>query len=150
MEITEVRGKLIGGSRERLKAFCFIVFDHSFVVRDLKIVQGTGGVFVAMPSRKKTFRCPHCQFKNHLKSRFCNECGYKFGLVPSDLTPGDDHQERLFADIAHPINSACREMIQNRVIEAYEEELARSQAPGYVSHYDDYLIDDQRSDLEAE
>ena len=38
----------------------------------------------------------------------------------------DDGRAKLYADIAHPINSACREMIQQRVIQAYQEELARS------------------------
>ena len=40
----------------------------------------------------------------------------------------DDGRAKLYADIAHPINSACREMIQQRVIQAFEEEKARSQA----------------------
>lgn len=30
-----------------------------------------------------------------------------------------------YRDIAHPINSATREMIQSRILNAYEEELAR-------------------------
>src|SRR5262249_21737547 len=45
---------------------------------------------------------------------------------------------KLYADIAHPINSACREMIQERVIKAFHEELQRSKQPGYVSSYDDF------------
>jgi hypothetical protein len=48
----------------------------------------------------------------------------------------------LYADIAHPINSACREMIQERVIREFHEELERAKLPGYVSRYDDYDIDD--------
>ena len=35
----------------------------------------------------------------------------------------------------------CREMIQQRVIQAYEEEKARAKLPGYVPNYDD-LDDD--------
>ena len=137
MEITEVRVKLINEQRERLKAFCFIVFDNAFVVRDLKVVQGVGGLFVAMPSRKKTFRCPRCQYKNHLKSRYCNECGHKFAVyAPSE---GDEYSEKIFADIAHPINAECRAMIQNRVLAAYEEEKIRAQDPEYRSKYDDFL-----------
>ena len=50
----------------------------------------------------------------------------------------DDGRTKLYADIAHPINSLCREMIQERVVEAYEEELTRAQVPGYVSSYDDF------------
>ena len=78
MEITEVRIKLMednSGSNERLQAFCSITFDDMFVIRDLKIIEGAKGFFVAMPSRKLTDRCPNCGTKNHLRSRFCNQCG---------------------------------------------------------------------------
>ncbi len=50
----------------------------------------------------------------------------------------DDGRAKLYADIAHPINSVCREMIQQRVIRAFEEEKARSKLPGYVPSYDDF------------
>ena len=49
MEVTEVRIKLMEESSERLKAFCSITLDDSFVIRDLKIIEGTTGPFVAMP-----------------------------------------------------------------------------------------------------
>ena len=75
MEITEVRIKLMDAPGERLKAFCSITFDNCFVIRDLKIIQGSKGAFVAMPSRKLTDRCPRCGTKNHLRSHYCNECG---------------------------------------------------------------------------
>ena len=57
---TEVRIKLMEDPGERLQAFCSITFDNSFVVRDLKIIEGSNGPFVAMPSRKLTDRCSHC------------------------------------------------------------------------------------------
>ena len=57
MEITEVRVKLMDEPGERLQAFCSITFDDAFVVRDLKIIEGTTGPFVAMPSRKLTGHC---------------------------------------------------------------------------------------------
>ena len=60
MKITEIRIKLMDEPGERLKAFCSITFDDSFVVRDLKIIDGAGGLFVAMPSRKLADRCPKC------------------------------------------------------------------------------------------
>ena len=50
----------------------------------------------------------------------------------------DEGRAKLYADIAHPINSACREMIQQRVIQAFEEEKARSKLPGYVPSYEDF------------
>ncbi|OGP16163.1 MAG: septation protein SpoVG [Deltaproteobacteria bacterium RIFCSPLOWO2_02_FULL_50_16] len=50
MEITEVRITLM--NEEKLKAYVSVTFDGSFVVRDLKVIQGTNGMFVAMPSKK--------------------------------------------------------------------------------------------------
>ena len=75
MEITEVRVKLMEDGSDRLKAFCSITFDDCFVIRDLKIIEGTNGPFVAMPSRKLTSHCPECGCKNHLRADFCNQCG---------------------------------------------------------------------------
>jgi stage V sporulation protein G len=54
----------------------------------------------------------------------------------------DDGRSKLYADIAHPINSACREMIQQRVIQAFEDERTRSKLPGYVPSYDDFDHDE--------
>lgn len=138
MEITEVRIKLMedsSGSNERLQAFCSITFDDMFVVRDLKIIEGAKGFFVAMPSRKLTDRCPHCGTKNHLRSRFCNQCGSR--LDENRALRDAEGRAKLHADIAHPINSACREKIQGAVLGAYADELERSKMPGYISRYDD-------------
>jgi len=136
VEITEVRIKLMDELGERLKAFCSITFNDAFVVRDLKIIEGSSGPFVAMPSRKLTSHCPHCGCKNHLRAAFCNQCGKRLREV---ITAKDeDGRAKLYADIAHPINSACREMIQNKVIEAFEEEMASARQPGYISRYDDF------------
>lgn len=140
MEITEVRIKLMEKSDDRLQAFCSITFDNCFVVRDLKIIEGTSGPFVAMPSRKLTTHCTSCGAKNHLRASYCNHCG---GRLREDRTPRDpEGRAKLYADIAHPINSSCREMIQNRVISEYQGERERAQLPGYVSKYDDdYAFD---------
>lgn len=139
MEITEVRIKLMEESGERLQAFCSITFDHCFVIRDLKIIGGATGPFVAMPSRRLTSHCSQCGCKNHLKSAFCNQCG---GRLKSDHGGRDDEgRAKLYADIAHPINQACRDMIQAKVIEAYHLEQEKAKQPGYVSSYDD--IDDE-------
>ena len=139
MEITEVRVKLMQEAGERLQAFCSITLDDAFVVRDLKIIDGTTGPFVAMPSRKLTAHCPQCGSKNHLRAVFCNQCGGR--LKEQHALKDDEGRAKLYADIAHPINSTCREVIQQRVIQAYKEELARSQQPGYVPSYND-LDDD--------
>lgn len=54
MEITEVKVYPVRQKDDKLKAFVTIVLDNCFVVRDLKIIQGNSGLFVAMPSRKKS------------------------------------------------------------------------------------------------
>jgi stage V sporulation protein G len=136
VQISEVRIKLMDDPGERLQAFCSITFDNCFVIRDLKIIEGTNGPFVAMPSRKLTAHCPQCGYKNHLRAGFCNQCGLK--LNADRAVKDEDGRAKLYADIAHPINSACREMIQDRVISAFREEQERSKLPGYVSTYDDY------------
>ncbi|OHB66770.1 MAG: hypothetical protein A2V70_13120 [Planctomycetes bacterium RBG_13_63_9] len=136
MEITEVRVKLMDESGERLQAFCSITFDDAFVVRDLKIIEGATGPFVAMPSRKLTAHCPQCGCKNHLRAAFCNQCGAR--LKEQHTAKDDEGRAKLYADIAHPINSMCREMIQSRVIRAFTEERDRADLPGYVSSYDDF------------
>ncbi|HUG67539.1 MAG TPA: SpoVG family protein [Pirellulaceae bacterium] len=140
MEITEVRIKLTEDSDDRLQAFCSITFDGAFVVRDLKIIDGTNGPFVAMPSRKLTTHCHRCRAKNHIRANYCNHCGGKMGSEQDPRERGsrdDGGRAKLYADIAHPINSACREMIQNRVVEEYRKERELSQRPDYVSRYED-------------
>ena len=141
MEITEVRIKLVDPSSEKLLAFCSITFDDCFVVRDLKIIGGATGPFVAMPSRKLTSHCPRpsCGTKNHLKANYCNNCGQ--GLNADRTVKDTDGRAKLYADIAHPINAACREMIQNRVVSEYREELERAEQPGYQSSYEEYDVD---------
>ncbi len=139
MEITEVRIKLMEESSERLQAFCSITFDDCFVIRDLKIIEGASGPFVAMPSRKLTSHCPQCGCKNHLRAAYCNQCGTR--LKEDRAIKDSEGRAKLYADIAHPINSACREMIQNRVIEEYQLEQERAKQPDYVSRYDDFDVD---------
>lgn len=140
MEITEVRIKLMVDSDDRLQGFCSVTFDDCFVVRDLKIIDGANGPFVAMPSRKLTSHCHQCGSKNHLKAQYCNQCGVR--LREERASRDSEGRAKLYADIAHPINSQCREMIQNRVIMEYRTELDRAKQPGYVSRYDEDYDDD--------
>ena len=51
MDVTEVR--VFPVEEERLKAYVTITFDNCFVVRDLKVIDGNKGLFVAMPSKKR-------------------------------------------------------------------------------------------------
>lgn len=83
MNITEVKVFLV--SEDRLKAYIAITFDDCFVVRDLKIIQGPSGLFVAMPSKKR--------------------------------------KDGQFRDVAHPLNQETRALIEDKVFEAYENQL---------------------------
>lgn len=140
MQITEVRVKLVDEPGERLLAFCSITFDGCFVVRDLKIIDGASGPFIAMPSRKLMGHCPRCRSKNHLKASYCNLCGQK--LPDTSDIRDETGRVKFYADVAHPINSTCREKIQERVLLAYREEVVKSKQPGYVSSYDDQFDTD--------
>lgn len=129
MEISEVRVKLIENKDDRLKAFCSVTFDNEFVIRDIKIIEGTSGYFVAMPSRKMSDHCEKCGSKNHLRAKYCNNCG---ASLPEDRARKDEKgRMKLHADIAHPINAECRQKIQGKVTEAFKEEFEKSKEPGY-------------------
>lgn len=85
IKITEVKVYPVKNQdkEKRLKAYATIVFENSFIVRDLKIILGNDGqCFVSMPSRRS-----------------------KFGS---------------FRDIAHPLNSEMRNIIEKSVIEEYD------------------------------
>jgi len=150
MEITEVRIKLMEESEDRLRAFCSITIDHSFVIRDLKIIEGVNGPFVAMPSRKMSARCGKCGNKNHLRSSYCNQCGTRL-RGPQDVreVEGGSGSNKMYADIAHPINQPCRDMIQNAVIREYLVELDRAKQPNYKSRYDDEYVESTHSESPA-
>jgi stage V sporulation protein G len=92
VEVTEVRIRL--RNEEKLKAFASITLDNCFVVRGLKVINGTHGYFVSMPSRKR-----------------------------SDGT---------YQDLAHPISSEMRMVIESRVLDAFEQELAVAASDGDV------------------
>ena len=144
MEISEGRVKMVANKDDRLKAFCSMTLDSSFVIRDIKIIEGAGGLFVAMPSRKMSDHCEKCGGKNHLRAKYCNNCGT---LLPESRARQDlKGRAKLHADIAHPINAACRKRIQDAIVAAYESELERSKLPGYKPvDLDDY---DYESDAE--
>lgn len=141
MHITETRVKLVNdssGSNDRLRAFCGITIDGMFVTRDIKIIEGSRGLFIAMPSRKIADHCHTCGTKNHLLARFCNQCGCR---LAANRAPLDDKgKPKIHADIAHPINRDGRHIIEEAVLEAYEAELQSSRQPGYSSRYDDYEV----------
>jgi stage V sporulation protein G len=139
--ITEVRVKLTDDPRNKLKAYCSVTIDDAFVVRDLKIIDGAKGPFVAMPSRKLADHCAKCHHKNHLRAAYCNQCG---GRLDPDRAPKDMRgRARLHADLAHPINSVTRIELHKAVVRAYAEEAEAASAAGEAyrpKDFDDFDV----------
>lgn len=126
MEITEVRIFPKEAKDKKLKAYAAVTFDNAFVVRNIKIIEGNKGLFVAMPSRKLRDVCQNCGYTNPVRAKFCNECGK--ALNPASRMPEPTHDETDrqsdHRDIAHPITSEFRDYLQKKVLDAYEKEKA--------------------------
>jgi len=135
MEISDIRVRLVKDVNQRLKAVCSVTLDREFVVRDVKIVEGTNGLFVAMPSRKLSVPCSKCRTQNHLRARYCNECGDK--LPPARIPADAGGREKAHRDIAHPITTTFRESIQQHVLEAYEDKCERDEDADYAASDED-------------
>ena len=122
MEITEIRVFQKEGQDKKLKAYTTVTFDNSFVVRNIKVIQGSNGLFIAMPSRKIKRLCRKCHFKNEVGSKFCNHCGTPIRSEHQGSEFSDTKTEHR--DIAHPITQKFREYLQMKILEAYEKEVA--------------------------
>ena len=131
MEITEVKIFLKEGQDKKLKAYATITLDNAFVVRNVKVIEGNKGMFVAMPSRKIKDPCPKCGFRNVVRSKFCNQCGGALPQAPFRAPgPGEDpSRQSEHKDIAHPITAECREYIQKKVLDAFESEKHKGPSP---------------------
>ncbi len=80
MEITDIRIRKVNADG-KLKAYVTVTFDESFVVHNVKIIEGDSGVFIAMPSRKT--------------------------------------KNGVYKDVAHPINTEFRTVLQDRILDEY-------------------------------
>jgi len=122
MEITEIRVFLKEGQDKKLKAYTTVTFDNAFVVRNIKVIQGANGLFIAMPSRKMKSACPKCGFKNEKGSKYCNHCAHAL-LVEKILIAEENSEQSDHRDIAHPITQQFREYLQRKVLDAYKSEI---------------------------
>lgn len=93
MNITDV--KVFPVDEEKLKAYATITFENCFIVRDLKVISGNKGYFIAMPSKKR--------------------------------------KDGTFRDVAHPLNSETRKMIEDAVLEVYEKEAVEGEVQPSMS-----------------
>ena len=145
MEITEVRISLRETPQTRLKAYATVTFDRCFVVRNVKIIDGKNGLFVAMPSRKPKTACPTCQFKSEAGSRFCSQCGAALSRQAEHAAGAGDlesTESQAHRDLAHPITVEFRQYLQQTVLEAYEAERIRGTAtmPRNAGESDDEIL----------
>jgi len=125
MEITEIRVFLKEGQDKKLKAYTTVTFDNAFVVRNIKVIQGSNGLFIAMPSRKLKTSCPKCNFKNEVGSKFCNKCGSALPVSERPVSPADIGAESEHRDIAHPVTQEFREYLQTKILEAYQKDVSK-------------------------
>lgn len=82
MDITDIRIRKVNADG-KLKAYVTVTFDESFVVHNVKVIEGENGIFIAMPSR----RTKNGEYK----------------------------------DVAHPINTEFRGILQNRILDEYNK-----------------------------
>ncbi len=125
MEITEVRISLKEAGNRKLKAFAAVTFDDDFVVRDIKVIEGRQGLFVAMPSTKVTDNCPGCGRKNALRSEYCSHCGRKLSAAEQEGDPAAQREEHR--DICHPIRPEFRHYIQAQIVNAYLQKVGAAE-----------------------
>ena len=129
MEITEIRVFVKEGQDKKLKAYATVTFDQVFVIRNIKVIQGANGFFIAMPSRKLKSSCPKCSFKNEVGSKFCNQCGTTLPFSDHPISPLDMESKSEHRDIAHPVTQEFREYLQSRILEAYRKETGITTGP---------------------
>lgn len=96
MEITEIRITL--RSEPKLKAFANVTFDNSFVVRGLKIIEGSNGLFISMPSRKAkdgTYRDIAHPINNEMRKKIEDAVisEYKKKLAEGETAEGEQQEE---------------------------------------------------------
>ena len=122
MEITEIRVFPKSGPDKKLKAYVTVTFDHVFVVRNIKVIQGLSALFIAMPSKKTKHSCGKCGAKNETGSKYCHHCGSVVDLKHVEEDSVDAKAEHR--DIAHPITQQFRDYLQMEILKAYEKEMA--------------------------
>ena len=126
MKITETRIFIKEGQDKKHKAYATITFDDAFVVRNIKVIQGATGMFIAMPSRKLKGPCSRCNFKNEVGSKYCNQCGAEIKIISDDEMARDAKAEHR--DVAHPISQEFRDYLQSEILDAYHSEAEKSNA----------------------
>ena len=135
MEVTEVRISSKDAGSKKLKAYATVTFDDCFVVRNIKIIEGNNGLFVAMPARKSKVECRGCG-KRVDTARHCSMCGASLPPV-QEGTQEDEHGHH---DVAHPVNQKFRDYLQARIIGAYKAQVGQDAGVPNAVHAEEILL----------
>ncbi len=123
MKITHIRILLPpkGNTSDKFLGSATVEFDQELVLHEVKIVRGYRGEFVSLPSRKLSDRCPCCHARNSLDAGYCEKCGERRS---KDRIPLDHNGKRkLYMDFLHPISGKFRDYLEEKVLEAYDQEI---------------------------
>jgi stage V sporulation protein G len=91
MEITEVR--VFPVNEEKLKAYVTVTLDHCFVVRDLKVIHGNSGLFIAMPAKRR------------------KDGTFKDIAHPLNSETRDKMEKRILAEYEREVNKVSSEVV---------------------------------------
>ena len=90
MQITDVRIRKVD-KEGKMKAVVSVTFDDVFVVHDIKIIQGSSGLFVAMPAK----RTPGGELRDiahplvtHLRNEISSRVLEAFAALPEPTDTG--------------------------------------------------------------
>lgn len=111
MEITEIR--VFPMNEDKLKAYATITFDNCFVVRDLKVISGNTGLFVAMPSKKRK----DGTFKD-IAHPLNNEFRAKIEKVVLDAYQQEQQKNGLVVDIPVPASVSESSLLSKPQVES--------------------------------
>jgi stage V sporulation protein G len=101
----------------RLLAYASFLICGVFRITDVRIIAARDRLIVAMPSRKLSDRCRHCDVRVALNARFCPNCGARH---PRGLAPvGTTGRPVYHADVAYPVTAEARAAIERAVLVAY-------------------------------
>lgn len=129
-EITDIRIELNRRPDDRpsrLLGYCSVTLG-GFVVRNIKLIGGKKGLFLAMPSYPTKDGCPNCDMKNDIRAPYCNWCGHALELDRSCMDAKG--RPMLYHDTVFPKNAHVRAALEAAVFAAYEDRLADLEGEG--------------------
>lgn len=128
MQVTEARiylksSRAVDGvdPNDSFLAYATIVIDDALCIDGLKVLKGKDGrLFLGMPTKRVTYPCGRCRTSNGLADHFCRHCSSKLDRdAVLAAHAGPEGKVALHKSVAHPVHSACREMIEDAVLEMY-------------------------------